>query len=33
LKGSEAVVINPPDSIVAGQAVKVGKPTVIGGSQ
>jgi RND family efflux transporter MFP subunit len=33
LDGSEEVVINPPDSIVAGQAVKVGQPTVIGGSQ
>jgi RND family efflux transporter MFP subunit len=33
LKGTEEVVINPPDSIVAGQAVKVGQPTVIGGSQ
>ena len=32
LNGSEEVVINPPDSIVAGQAVRVGQPTVIGGS-
>jgi RND family efflux transporter MFP subunit len=31
LNGSEEVVINPPDSIVAGQAVRVGQPTVIGG--
>jgi RND family efflux transporter MFP subunit len=33
LNGSEEVVINPPDSIVAGQAVQVGQPTVIGDSQ
>jgi RND family efflux transporter MFP subunit len=33
LNGSEEVVINPPDSIVAGQAVRVGQPTVIGGAQ
>jgi RND family efflux transporter MFP subunit len=33
LNGSEEVVINPPDSIVAGQAVRVGQPTVIGSSQ
>jgi RND family efflux transporter MFP subunit len=33
LNGSEEVIINPPDSIVAGQAVRVGQPTVIGGSQ
>lgn len=33
LNGSEEVVINPPDSIVAGQAVRVGQPTVIGGPQ
>jgi RND family efflux transporter MFP subunit len=33
LTGSEQIVINPPDSIVAGQAVRVGQPTVIGGSQ
>jgi hypothetical protein len=33
LNGSEEVVINPPDSIVAGQAVRVGQPTVIGGSK
>jgi RND family efflux transporter MFP subunit len=33
LNGSEEVVINPPDSIVAGQAVRVGQPTVIGGTQ
>lgn len=31
LKGGEDVVINPPDSIVAGQAVRVGQPSVIGG--
>jgi RND family efflux transporter MFP subunit len=33
LSGSEEVVINPPDSIIAGQAVRVGQPTVIGGPQ
>jgi RND family efflux transporter MFP subunit len=33
LNGSEEVVINPPDSIVAGQAVRVGQPTAIGGPQ
>jgi RND family efflux transporter MFP subunit len=33
LNGSEEVVINPPDSIVAGQAVRVGQPTVIGGAK
>jgi RND family efflux transporter MFP subunit len=33
LTGSEEVVINPPDSIVAGQAVRVGQPTVIGGAK
>jgi RND family efflux transporter MFP subunit len=31
LDEAEEVVINPPDSIVAGQAVRVGQPTVIGG--
>jgi RND family efflux transporter MFP subunit len=31
LQGGEEVVINPPDSIVAGQPVRVGQPTVIGG--
>ena len=33
LNGSEEVVINPPDSIVAGQTVRVGQPTVIGDPQ
>lgn len=33
LNGSEEVVINPPDSIVARQAVRVGQPSVIGGPQ
>jgi hypothetical protein len=33
LDGSEEVIINPLDSIVAGQAVRVGQPTVIGGPQ
>jgi RND family efflux transporter MFP subunit len=33
LKGSDEVVINPPDSIIAGQAVRIGPPTVIGGPQ
>jgi RND family efflux transporter MFP subunit len=33
LRGSEEVVINPPDSIIGGQAVRIGQPTVIGGSQ
>jgi RND family efflux transporter MFP subunit len=33
LNGSEAIVINPPDSVVAGQAVRIGQPTVIGGPQ
>jgi RND family efflux transporter MFP subunit len=33
LNGTEEVVINPPDSIVAGQAVRVGQSTAIGGPQ
>jgi RND family efflux transporter MFP subunit len=33
LNGSEEVVVNPPDSIVAGQAVRVGQPAVIGSSK
>jgi RND family efflux transporter MFP subunit len=33
LNGSEEVVINPPDSVIDGQAVRVGQPTVIGGSK
>jgi RND family efflux transporter MFP subunit len=33
LNGSEDLVINPPDSIVAGQAVRIGQSTVIGGPQ
>jgi RND family efflux transporter MFP subunit len=33
LKGDEQIVINPPDSIVSGQSVRIGQPTVIGGSQ
>jgi RND family efflux transporter MFP subunit len=33
LNGNEEVVINPPDSIVTGQAVQVGQPSVIGGPQ
>ena len=33
LNGDEEIVINPPDSIVSGQAVRIGQPTVIGGLQ
>lgn len=33
LNGSEEVIINPPDSIVAGQAVRIGQPNVIGSSK
>jgi hypothetical protein len=33
LNGSEEVVINPPDSIVTGQPIRVGQATVIGNSK
>jgi RND family efflux transporter MFP subunit len=33
LKGNEEVIINPPDSVVDKQAVRIGQPTVIGGSK
>jgi hypothetical protein len=33
LNGDEEIVINPPDSIVSGQAVRIGQPAVIGGLQ
>jgi RND family efflux transporter MFP subunit len=33
LNGSEQLVINPPDSLVAGEAIRVGQPAVIGGAQ
>jgi RND family efflux transporter MFP subunit len=33
LNGSEELIINPPDSIVAEQAVRIGQPSVIGSSK